>query len=178
MPPWHQAPCFSPRCAGGSGLSLTHQVDSHALRHPRVNQELPQSHCWGEAWGEADGAAWKGLHSPPAPPWHPPGQEHSARAPAVPGWRQHWPCWGRLRGDLPGHRLFSKAFIGVSLAAAGHQGTEQRGDTKLWGDRTRTGTAAGAAGGTGDPRAGSRAVEQQQGLTKPQLGPAWLWVAG
>ena len=150
--PRHQALCCSPHCAGRSRLSLTHQADSCALRHPRVNRELPQPHGWGEALAEDDGAAWRGLHGPPGPPWHPPGQEHGARAPAVQGWRQHWPCWGRSRGDLAGHRPFSKAFIGVSLAAAGHWGTEQRADTKLRGDRTRTGMAASAAGGAGEPQ--------------------------
>lgn len=39
--PQHQAQCFSPHCAGCSGLSLTHQADSRALLHPRVNWELP-----------------------------------------------------------------------------------------------------------------------------------------
>lgn len=81
--------------------------------------------------------------APQDPPQHALGWEHGARAPAVQGRRQHWPCSGRSRGDRP----YSEAFIGVLLAAAGHQGIEQKGDTKLQGDKTRTGTGASAAGG-------------------------------
>lgn len=70
---------------------------------------------------------------------------------AAPQWRQPWPCWGTPRGDLPGHRLFSEAFIGVSLLLQA-QGCRAQRDTKLGGGRTRTHMAASTAGGDREPQ--------------------------
>lgn len=91
--------------------------------------------------------------------------EHGARSLEVQGSRQCWPCCGRRRGDLPGHSLFSKAFIGVLLPAAGHSGAEQKGDSCRGAGQGQEGLAAQCRE-LRSPEAGSRAEEHQQGLAE------------
>lgn len=113
---------------------------------------LPHSPMAGEGSQRWEGSAWKGLQSPPTPPWHPqPGAD--IQGTGSPWWRQCWPGWGRQRGDGPVHRLFSEVFIGVLLAAAGERGTQHGGDTS-WGaqDKDKCSCQHSTAGGAEEPQ--------------------------